>query len=323
MRILLTTSSYQDTPGKHHQLLEESGHEIIRARGPLNEEQMLQLVTCNLKGEGGVDGILHGNDQITRQVIESGLPQLKCLSKYGVGLDTVDLEAADEHHIPVLYTPGVNHTSMAEHAIGLMVAMAKDLYTHIKMMKAGNWHRLTGVELAGKTLGVLGLGRTGKAVVQRAAAFEMNILAYDMFWDEPFVEQYSITKAKSVEDVFKRSDVLSVHVHLNDKNRHFINKQYLDLMKNGAMIINCARGGLVNEDDIVDACITGKLGGYAADVLEHEPIKTPHPFQDVDKILLTPHIAARTYESVERQAVMATENLLRVLAGGEPLARAA
>jgi len=322
MRILLTTTSYQDTPGRHHKLLEESGYEVIPVRGPLSEQQMLQLVTCNLNGHGGVDGILHGNDRITREVIETGLPQLKCLSKYGVGLDAVDVVAATEHDIPVLYTPGVNHTSMAEHAMGLMIMMAKDMYAHIQMVKSGRWERFTGFELAGKTLGVLGLGRTGKAVVQRATAFEMKTIAYDIFWDDAFVDQFGVTKANCVEEVLREADVLALHMHLTPANRHFLNKQYIDQMKDGAIVINCARGGLIDEADMADACSHGKLGGYAADVLEHEPMQAPHPFQEIRNILLTPHIAARTYESVERQAVMATENLLRVLRGDEPLARA-
>ncbi len=323
MRILLTTTSYQDTPGKHHKLLDDSGHEIVKVRGPLSEEQIMHLVTCNLEGKHGVDGILHGNDQITRRVIENGIPRLKCLSKYGVGLDKVDVIAAKEHNIPVLNTPGVNHTSMAEHVFGLMITMSKDLTTHIQSTKAGRWQRITGFELAGKTLGILGLGGTGKAVAQRAAAFEMNIIAYDIFWDEPFVAKHGVVKASCVEDVFRQADILSLHVHLTEGNRHFLNKRYLDLMKRGALLINCARGGLVDEADIAGACVDGQLAGYAADALEHEPIQTPHPFQEIGNILLTPHIAARTYESVERQAVMATENLLRVLRGEQPLARAA
>jgi D-3-phosphoglycerate dehydrogenase len=323
MRILLTTTSYQDIPGRHHQMLEDSGHEIIRARGPLSEQQMLELVTCKLNGKGGVDGIIHGNDAITRQVIESAVPQLKALSKYGVGLDKVDLDAAQEYGIPVLFTPGANHTSMAEHVMGLMITMAKDLHTHIGQVKAGRWERILGMELAGKTLGLLGLGRTGKAVAQRAAAFEMNILAYDMLWDEPFLKQHGITKAKGVEDVLHRSDVLSLHLHLTARNRHFLNKPLIDQMKDGAFLINCSRGGLVNETDIAQACTCGKLAGYAADTLEHEPIETPHPFQAIDNIILTPHIAGRTRDSAQRQALMATENLLRVLEGREPIARAA
>lgn len=323
MRILLTSTSFQDTPGKHHQLLKESGHDVIPVRGPLSEDQMMQLVTCHISGDGGVDAILHGNDQITRQVIENGLPRLKCLSKYGVGLDSVDVVAAQEHNIPVLNTPGVNHTSMAEHVFGLMITMAKDLHSHISLMKAGNWQRATGTELAGKTLGILGLGRTGKAVAQRAAAFEMKVLAYDLFWDEAFLSKYGVLKASSVDDIFQKSDFLSLHVHLTASNRHFLNKQFLDQMKSGSILINCARGGLVDENAIADACVGGQLGGYAADALEIEPMQTPHPFQGIGNIILTPHIAARTFESVERQAVMATENVLRQLRGEEPLARAA
>jgi len=323
MRILLTSTSFQDTPGKHHDLLKESGHEVVRVRGPLSEEQMMQLVTCNLTGKDGVDAILHGNDQITRKVIEYGLPRLKALSKYGVGLDTVDVIAAKEHNIPVLNTPGVNHVSMAEHVFGLMIVMAKDLHTHISLMKAGQYHRMTGMELGGKTLGILGLGGTGKAVAKRAAAFEMKVLAYDVFWDEPFAKQYGVTKANSVEDIFQRSDILTLHLHLTEQNRHFLNKHFLDMMKPNAFLINCARGGLVDETDVANACVGGHLGGYAADVLEEEPMKTGHPFQEINNIILTPHIAARTYDSVERQALMATENLLLQLSGKEPLARAA
>ncbi len=323
MRILITTTSLQDAPGKHQKLLKESGYEIIRVRGPLSEDQMLELVTCNLDGEGGVDAILHGNDAITRQVIENALPRLKCLSKYGVGLDRVDVEAAAEHNIPVLFTPGANHNSMAEHVFGLMLTMTKDLYAHIKLVKSGQWQRTFGRELAGKTLGILGLGRTGKAVAQRAAAFEMNVVAYDIFWDEAFVQKFGITKAKSVEEVFKKSDILSLHILLNLHNRHFLNKTFIDMMKDSAILINCSRGGLIDEADVADACISGKLAGYAADALEHEPIKSGHPFLEIDNIILTPHIAGRTYEAAERQAIMATENVLRVLRGEEPLAQAA
>lgn len=323
MRILVTTTTFQDTPGPHHQLLKDSGHEIVNVRGPVPEEKLLQLVTCNLKGEGGFDGLLHGNDPITRQVIECGLPQLKCLSKYGVGLDTVDVIAAQEHNVPVLFTPGVNHVSMAEHVFALILTMAKDIPAHVQRTKAGRWERQTGVELAGKTLGILGLGRTGMAVAQRAAAFEMCVLAYDVFWNQGFAQEHGITKAQSVEDVFRQADFLSLHIHLTADNRHFLNRQYIDLMKDGAMIINCARGGLIDEADVADACVRGKLAGYAADVLEHEPMRAPHPFQEISNILLTPHVAARTHEASSRQAMMAAENLLRSLRGETPLAQAA
>ncbi|MCC7204390.1 MAG: hypothetical protein IT441_04875, partial [Phycisphaeraceae bacterium] len=179
MRILLTTTSYQDTPGKHHDLLAASGHEIVRARGPLPEDQMLKLVTDG----GGIDGVLHGDDVITRKVISAALPRLKVLSKYGIGLDSVDVKAATELKVPVMFTPGVNHTTVAEHCFGLMIMLAKKLREHTNWVKEGQWKRVTGSELAGKTLGILGLGRIGKEVAKRALAFDMKVIAFDVYWD--------------------------------------------------------------------------------------------------------------------------------------------
>lgn len=318
MRILLTTTSYQDTPGKHHDMLKASGHEIITGRGPLPEEEMLRLVTA----DGGVDGILNGDDAITRKVIQAALPRLKAISKYGIGLDSVDVRAATDLKVPVLFTPGVNHTTVAEHSFGLMIALAKHFHAEINHVKKGSWKRITGSELAGKTLGIIGLGRIGKEVAKRARAFDMKVIAYDIYWDEAFAKQYDVQYLCSADEVADQSDVLSLHMFLTDENRGFINADRISKMKDKAMIINCARGGLINEADVAAACKSGKLLGYAADVLEHEPIKAPHIFQDIDNIIITPHIGSRTFESVERQALMSTENLLNVLAGKAPLAQA-
>ncbi len=318
MRILLTTTSYQDTPGKHHALLEQSGHEVIRGRGPLPESEMIQLVTA----DGGIDAILHGDDEITAKVMDAALPRLKVLSKYGIGLDSVDVPAATKRKIPVCFTPGVNHTTVAEHAIGLIIALAKNFHQEINLVKQGNWERITGRELAGKTLGILGLGRIGKEVAKRARAFDMKVVAYDIYWDEPFARQHEITRIDSADQVAKQADVLTLHMNLTDENRYFINKERIATMKDHAIVVNCSRGGLIHEADVAKACHDGKLLGYAADVLEYEPMKTPHPFQEVDNIIITPHIGSRTFESVERQAVMATQNLLLMLDGQSPLAQA-
>ncbi len=161
----------QDTPGRHHQLLADSGHEIVRARGPLSEAQLLQLIAAPASAPApgpGFDGLLHGDDAITRQVLQTALPRLKALSKYGIGLDSVDVQAATELKIPVLYTPGVNHAAVAEHTFGLMLMLSKHLVAHANSVKQGQWKRITGIELAGKTLGILGLGRIGREVAQRA-----------------------------------------------------------------------------------------------------------------------------------------------------------
>lgn len=311
MRILLTTTSYQDTPGPHHDLLAGSGHEVVRARGPLSEQQMLDLVADKV----GFDGLLNGDDLITARVIDAYLPRLKVIAKYGIGLDSIDVKYATAKKIPVLFTPGVNHTTVAEHAFGLMIALVKQFWPHLRAVKAGQWKRITGHELFGKTIGILGLGRIGREVAKRASAFDMRILGYDRYWDDAFAGKYAVKRCASAEEVLGEADVLSLHMNLDDSNRRYINKERIAMMKPGAIVINTARGGLVDETDIAEACRSGRLAGYGTDVLDHEPMKTPHPFQEIDSIVVTPHIGSRTFESVERQAMRATQNLLNYLKG--------
>ena len=167
MKILLTTTSYQETPGKHHELLAQSGFEVVRGKGPLTEAQMLEFVASN----NGFDGFLNGDDHITAKVIDAALharTPLKVIAKYGIGLDSIDVKYATSKKIPVLFTPGVNHTTVAEHCFGLMIALAKHFWPHLRSTKSGQWKRITGTELFGKTIAVLGVGRIGKEVIKRA-----------------------------------------------------------------------------------------------------------------------------------------------------------
>jgi len=313
MRILLTTTSFQDTPGGHHELLERSGFEVVRARGPLKEGEMLELMKV------GFDGLLNGDDAITAGVIEAGLPRLKVIAKYGIGLDSIDVAYATEKKIPVLFTPGVNHTTVAEHTFGLMIAMAKHFWVHLKSVKGGGWKRVTGSELAGKRIAVLGVGRIGKEVVKRAVAFDMEVVGYDCYWDEGFASQYGLRRAGTIEEAVAGgvgADFVSLHMNLSAENRGMVNAGFIEKLKQGCVIVNTARGGLVNERDVAVACKSGRLGGYAADVLEVEPQKVPHVFEGVDNILVTPHVGSRTFESVERQAMRAVMNIVEFLKGG-------
>src|SRR4051812_1307803 len=309
MRILLTTTSFQDTPGKHHDLLKASGFEVVTARGPLDEAAMLDLA------KQGFDGFLNGDDAITAKVIDAALPRLKVIAKYGIGLDSIDVKYATSKKIPVLYTPGVNHTTVAEHTFGLIIGLAKHFWPHVKSVKGGGWKRITGSELAGKTIAILGMGRIGKEVAKRARAFEMIVKGYDVYWDEGFAQACTVERCTTLEDALHNADIVSLHMNLDDTNRGFINKTRLAAMRKGAIIINTARGGLVVEADVAEACRSGQLGGYGADVLDHEPPAPGHPFNEIDNILITPHVGSRTFESVERQAMRATMNIVNYLNG--------
>lgn len=314
VRILLTTTSYQDIPGPHHDLLESTGIDIVRERGPLSEEQMLELV-------GEFDAILCGDDAITKAVLEKAAPRLKILSKYGIGVDKIDVAAATEMGIPLSFCPGVNHTTVAEHTFALLLGLNRKLIEECNHTRAGEWKRLTGHEIMGKTIGVVGLGRIGKEVVVRAKAFGMQVIGYDVWWDGDFTKAHEVERAESVEELFSKSDVISLHTNLTEETRDMVREETIAGMKDGVIILNCSRGEVVKTDDLVAALESGKLGGYGADVLDQEPPPADHPLLTAPNCLITPHIGSRTYESVQRQAMMAATNLLHLLKGEKPLAQ--
>ena len=198
-----------------------------------------------------------------------------------------------------------------------MIAVAKNFWFHLRATKSGQWKRQTGHELFGKTLGVLGLGRVGKEVVKRAAGFGMNCVGHGHHWDDAFAREHNLIRMEMREEVLRQADIVSLHFNLTPDTRGFINQERLALMKDGAILINTARGGCVVEADVAQACKSGKLFGYGTDVLETEPMKSPHIFQEIDNIILTPHVGSRTYESVKRQGVRAANNLVNFLNGGK------
>ncbi len=314
-RILLTTTSFQDIPGPHHEMLESQGYEIIRARGPLTEAEMLDLV-------GDIDAFLCGDDAITQAVIDKALPRLQLISKYGIGLDKIDVDYATEKGIPITFCPGVNHTTVAEHTFCLLLAIVRNLIDEANHTRAGEWTRMTGNEIMGKTIGIVGLGRIGREVAIRAKAFGMPVVAFDIYWPEEFANELGVKRAETMEEVLHDSDVVSLHTNLTDETREMINADRLSKMKDGVLLLNCARGELVNTQDVIDGLNSGKIGGYGADVIDVEPPPADHPLLTAPNCIITPHIGSRTHESVQRQAGMAVENLNRALRGEAPLAQA-
>jgi D-3-phosphoglycerate dehydrogenase / 2-oxoglutarate reductase len=314
-RILLTTTSFQDTPGIHHRMLEAAGYEVVRERGPLSEARMLELA-------GQFDAYLCGDDALTRAVIARSLPRLKVISKYGIGLDKIDLAAATELRVPVLFTPGVNHTTVAEHTFALMLAAVRNVVVEANYTAAGRWTRITGHELFGKTLAIVGLGRIGREVAIRASSFGMKLIGFGHHWDEDFARELKIERIDSLEQTLQRADILSLHTKLTPATRHLIHAGNIPLIKAGALIVNTSRGELIELDALVHALKAGRLLAYAADVLDQEPPPADHPLLGLPNAIITPHIGSRTHESVQRQASCAVENLTLFLAGRKPIAQA-
>jgi len=314
MKILLTTTSYQDCPGDHHALLDSTGAEIVRERGPLSEAQMLELA-------GDFDAFLCGDDEITQAVIEKSLPKLKVIAKYGIGVDKIDVAYATENKIPVSFCPGVNHTTVSEHVFMLILALNKNLMEQANTTAAGGWKRMTGHEIMGKTIGIIGLGRIGREVAIRANAFGMKCVGYDLYWPEEFAKEQNIERADGVTQLLRASDIVSLHTNLTEETRDMISEATIKNMKDGATLINCGRGELTNTTDIAAALASGKLGGYGADVLDQEPPPADHPLLGAKNCIITPHVGSRTFESVQRQAGMATQNLVNLLKGEKALAQ--
>ena len=313
-RILLTTTSFQDTPGEHHRVLAETGWEIVTARGPLNEADTLALV-------GEFDGYISGDDMITRKVLEKARPRLKVISKYGIGVDKIDSKSCTEFGIPLLFTPGVNHTTVAEHAILLLLALEKNFIYHTDSTRAGGWKRKTGHEVLGKTIGIVGLGRIGKEVAIRAKAFGMNLIGHGSHWDDAFAAEVGLKRCASLDELFAASDYVSLHTNLTAEKRNLINAAAIAKMKPGVVIVNCARGEVVNSLDMAQALKSGHVAGYGTDVLDEEPPRPDHPLTNLPKCIVTPHIGSRTHESVQRQAMAAVTNLIRAMHGEKPLAQ--
>jgi len=314
VKILVTTTSYQDCPGEHHQLLEATGAEVVRERGPLSEERMLELA-------GDIDAFLCGDDAITRAVIDKALPRLRIISKYGIGVDKIDVDHATEQGIPVSYCPGANHTTVAEHVFALLLGLSKNLVDHANATARGEWKRKTGAEVMDKTIGIVGLGRVGREVALRARAFGLSVVATDVYWPEDFAREHDVDRCDDLKDLLSRSDIVSLHTNLNDATQGMIDASAIGAMREGAVLINCGRGELVVSADVADALENGRLGGYGADVLDAEPPPADHPLLGAKNCLVTPHVASRTYESVRRQARMATDNLIHLLKGEVPLAQ--
>ena len=294
MKVLLTTTSFQDTPCPHHELLKNAGFDLVCERGPLTESMMLDLV-------GDIDAFLCGDDDITQAVIDKSLPKLKVISKYGIGLDKIDTDYVAEKEIPLTFCPGVNHTTVAEHTFALMLALFRKLVKEANHVANGEWVRVTGNEIMGKTIAIIGLGRIGKEVAIRAHVFGMKIVGFDLYWDEDFAQKYGIERCESAEAAMNQADIISLHTNLSDETRDMINQESIAKMKEGVVILNCAREEIVNTDDMVSALHSGSVGGYGTDVLDVEPPPADHPLLKAPNTVITPHIGSRTYESVERR----------------------
>lgn len=245
-------------------------------------------------------------------------PNLKVIGRTGVGYDSVDVKTATAHGIPVVITPGANNRSVAEHAVAMMFALSKNLVEAQQEMCKGNWEirgAKKAFELEGKTVGILGLGAIGRETAKICEGCGMKVAAYDPFLSKEQVEGYGAVYYESYEELLKASDVVSIHVPLTDETRNMIGKKQLAEMKKTALIINCSRGGIINEEDLVEALKAGEIAGAGTDVFCNEPPKTDDPLLNCPNLIVSPHSAAQTREAVIKMAQMCVKGCLAVAEG--------
>jgi D-3-phosphoglycerate dehydrogenase len=305
MRILLTSTSFQDTPGAHHDLLNSYNFIVDNLRGPLKEAVLLDVIEQ-------FDGLICGDDEITRAVIELGKKnKLKIISKYGIGLDKLDVIAAQELGMPFENCPGVNKETVAEHVFALLLSFVKNIIPENAYLQDQKWVRMIGTDLFGKTMGIVGMGNVGKQVAIRAKAFGMSVIAYDKYIDIDFAKENNIEYENSVKELIQNSDIISLNASLEPGTKHMINVEQLTNLRKGVIIINTARAGLVEENAVLVGIEKNIIRGYLTDVLDEEPMIPNHPFLNNPSIIVTPHIGSRTYDNVVRQGTMAVENLVK------------
>ncbi|WP_435925203.1 phosphoglycerate dehydrogenase [Paenibacillus sp. DYY-L-2] len=288
------------------QQLMDASDVVVEKKTGLSEDELVQIIP-------EYDALLvRSQTKVTEKIMEAG-KNLKVIGRAGVGVDNINLEAATKRGIVVINAPDGNTITTCEHAFAMMMALARHIPQAYAKTVSGTWDRkFLGVELRNKTLGVLGMGRIGSEVAKRAKAFGMDILGYDPFLTEERAEKLGV-KLATVDDIVRNADFMTVHTPLTPETKHMISRPQFEVMKKGMRIINCARGGVVDEMALVEAIDQGIVAGAAFDVFEKEPPEADHPFLHNPKIIVTPHLGASTIEAQENVAIDVSEQVLHIL----------
>ncbi len=290
------------------QMLKEAGHEVDEIVD-LTPQELREII-------GKYDGlIVRSATKVTADVIEAAT-KLKVIGRAGTGVDNIDLDAAAAHNIVVMNTPGANTNAVAELTIGHMLTLSRDLYNTSKSLKEEKWEKkkFMGVEILSKTLGVLGYGRIGRSVAMKAKCLGMEVICYDPYVGRNIVDQFGIRLLADMELVLSQSDYISIHVPKKPETIHMLSTEQFKMMKKGVYLINCARGGIVDEQALLWALNEGIVAGAALDVFEKEP---PEDFSLIKhpKVMCTPHLGAATWESQENVASQIAEQFIDMFSG--------
>jgi D-3-phosphoglycerate dehydrogenase len=286
--------------------------EVVVLPKPLPEAELLPVV------KDAVAMVVRSETKVTRKVIEAA-PELRVVGRAGVGVDNVDVPAATESGVVVLFTPGGNTISTAELSFAMLLNLARKVPQAHASMSSGKWDRklFQGIEVAGKTLGVLGLGRIGSEVARRALAFGMKVIGYDPFLTESRATALGVELAADLDHVYREADFITVHMPVTEQTRGMLNSAAFSRMKPKVCLVNCARGEILVDNDLLSALDSGKIAAAGLDVFATEPLPADHPFRKHPQITLTPHLGASTQEAQEKCGLEVADGIVRYLLTGE------
>lgn len=304
MKVLISSRSFGKIDSGAIELLKNQGLEpVINPHGKkLNEQEIIDLLDNSV-------GIIAGTENITEKIISYN-DKLKVISRYGIGLDNVDLKAAEQKNILVFNTPETPKIAVAELSVSLILNLLKKIVNVDKNAKNNQWKPEIGNLLSGKTIGIIGLGRIGKQLVKFLQPFNLKILAYETKPDKEFISKFKIDLV-SLDALMKNSDIISLHISYNQQTHHIIGKKELDMMKETAILINTARGGLIDEELLYNHLKEKKIAGAAIDVFEEEP--NTGKLKELENVILTPHIGTYTIETRKHMEIEAANNLINGL----------
>lgn len=310
VRVLCTALSAESGP--HFQMLADAGHECHvpdRSRDLWNNDVLIDVLK-------EYDAVIAGSEPYPAKVI-AALPKLRVLARAGVGFDAINLKACDEAGIVVATTPGCNHHAVAEHAIAMLMALGRGFPALDQEVRRGEWKRVAYPRISECTLGLIGLGRIGQATATRGIGLGMKVIAFDPFAPAEFVRKHGITLV-SLEELLKQSDFVSLHSPATAETKHMINEKTIGLMKKSAVIINTARGPLIDENALIHALQTGRIRAAGLDVFETEPLPLSSPLIGMSNVLLAPHVAGLDNESHDATWALGAEIIMKLHRGEWP-----
>ena len=302
-RVLIGPYLLRNQPGPFRQILTDAGFELIDPVGDFS------LTAAQLRPHlPELDAMLAGGERMTPDLFAIA-PRLRAIARTGVGYDLIDLAAASAHKVAVTITPGTNQDSVAEQTMALLLALLRRVIHNDRAIHSGGWDRTLVAPVRGQTLGLIGMGRIGRAVALRALAFKMRVVAFDTYLNAEFDVRHGIERL-SLDELLTTSDLVSLHLPLTESTRGMVNKEFLARMRPGAYFINTSRGGLVVETDLRDSLTSGQIAGAGLDVLNREPPEPGNPLLGLPNVVLSPHIAGTDTLSMRDMAELAARTIV-------------